>query len=127
MLCRSSGREVALGTTHPSLHSLWGRALWSMSQMAVRGWCSVAMMVCPSAARHDMWSMMFSAANESRPARMHLSAMKLRHGLGTLHCERQHQQTINEHPGAERQLVRAAYMRIIYEQPNTLKFLGGDK
>ena len=36
--------------------------------MAVRGWCSVAMMVCPSAARQDMWSMMFSAANESRPA-----------------------------------------------------------
>ena len=39
-----------------------------MSQMAVRGWCSVAMTVWPSAARHDMWSMMFSAANESRPA-----------------------------------------------------------
>lgn len=43
------------------------RALWNMSQMAERGWCTEAMMVWPSAARHDMWSIMLSAANASSP------------------------------------------------------------
>ena len=47
-----------------------------MSQMAVRGWCSVAMMVWPSAARHAMWSMMFRAANESRPAHATLKQLE---------------------------------------------------
>ena len=42
-------------------------ALWNMSQMAARGWCTEAMMVWPRAARHDMWSMMFSAAKASKP------------------------------------------------------------
>ena len=49
----------------------WGKrgalALWNMSQMAERGWCTEAMMVWPSAARQDMWSMMLSAANASSP------------------------------------------------------------
>ena len=43
------------------------RALCSISQMALRGWCIVAMMVWPSAVRQDMWSMMLRAAKASSP------------------------------------------------------------